>query len=67
MKELYYKGRRVTLWDKPLDKALEVREEGESWIDMRERTQGARDALERENKAVLLEFEAFLMKEISNV
>jgi len=57
---IYYKGRNVWLSLKTIDKALEERQEGESWLDMRNRTQAERDRLEIENKQVEKELKELL-------
>lgn len=55
-----YKGRSVQVTPKYIDKSLEQLLEGESWLGMRQRTQPARLAMEKENKQVELELKALL-------
>lgn len=60
MSDITYKGRNVWISSKAIDKSLEERQEGESWLDMRNRTQTERDRLELENKQVEKELKELL-------
>jgi len=58
--EIYFKGRLVSISDNYIAASLEERQEGEAWIEMRERTKPARDLMDRENEKVREELRAIL-------
>tara|TARA_R110000744_G_scaffold113959_6_gene213217 strand:+ start:803 stop:1021 length:219 start_codon:yes stop_codon:yes gene_type:complete len=66
MDDLFYKGCRVFIYGKSEPEEWDVREEGESWIGMRDRTRALRLELENENKVLRLEF-AELTKKINDL
>lgn len=57
---MYFKGRLVSIADKYISKELEERQEGESWLDMRQRTKQARINIELENKQAAQELKEIL-------
>jgi broad specificity phosphatase PhoE len=55
MDELLYKGSKIFIYGKSEPDHWSDREDGESWIDMRRRTEKKRRELEKENDEVRLE------------
>ncbi len=60
---MYFKGRRVSIANNYISKDLEERQEGESWLAMRHRTEEARALMDKENEQVANELREILEKQ----